>query len=269
MSKPNNNLCTRSVEFRAISEDSEEAGDGRTLEGYAAVFNQSTDINSWEGRFSEDISPGAFAKTLSERKPIMQFDHGHDSRVGNVPIGVYTELREDDNGLFVRGRMFDNPVVEPVRQAIEAGAVSGMSFKFKVNRDEWRDAQGNLVRPEELGRLLYEPGDRGPLQRTIKEIQLFEAGPVVTPAYEQTSVGVRSLSDEEREALVADYARTMVHVAGEHGPELDASEDRAQTTAPAQGGDAVPIKKTQAPAKKTAKPKGHPMPDGNCTTCGY
>lgn len=252
MSKPNN-LCTRSVEFRAA--DTEEGGDGRTLEGYAAVFGQSTDINSWEGRFTESIAPGSFTKTLAERKPMMQYDHGHDARVGNIPIGVYQEIREDEHGLYVQGRMFDNPVVEPIRQAIEAGAISGMSFKFKVNRDEWRDSQGNLVRPEELGRLLYEPGDRGPLQRTIKEIQLFEAGPVTTPQYEQTSVGVRSLSDEERESLVADYARTMA--------EEDEVEDRAQSTAPAQGGDAVPTKKAKA------KPKGHPMPDGNCTACGY
>lgn len=216
MSKPTkldrNLLCTRDLEFQFAERADDTAdgapNDGRTMEGYAAVFDVPTEINSWEGNFSETIARGAFKKTLGERKPVMQFDHGRDSRVGSIPIGAFTELREDDQGLYCEARLFDNPVVEPVRQAIEAQAVSGMSFKFKVNRDEWRDNADKLVRPDELGRLLYEPGDRGPLKRTIKEVQLFEAGPVVFPAYPETSVGVRSLSDEDRDALIAEYART-------------------------------------------------------------
>jgi HK97 family phage prohead protease len=262
MSKPNN-LCTRSVEFRATTEDS-TTSDGRTMEGYAAVFDAPTDINSWEGRFTETVSRGAFKKTLGERKPVLQFDHGHDSRVGSTPIGHFTELREDDNGLYCQARLFDNPIVEPVRQAIEAGAVSGMSFRFKVNRDEWRDNADKLVKPEELGRLLYEPGDRGPLKRNIKEVQLFEAGPVVFPAYEQTTVGVRSLSDEEREQLVADYARTMAD-----------DDDRSMSLGGdgSTGGDAVPVKaggkdESPAPKKKPVK-QLHPFEDGNCMSCGY
>lgn len=216
MSKPTkidrNLLCTRDIEF-TFSEraaDDESTGDGRTMEGYAAVFDTPTEINSWEGNFSERIAPGAFKKTLRERKPVLQFDHGRDSRVGSTPIGAFTELREDEQGLYCEARLFDNPIVEPVRQAIEAQAISGMSFKFAVKRDEWRDNAGKLVKPDELGRLLYEPGERGPLARTIKEVQLFEAGPVVFPAYSETSVGVRSMSEEDRTALVAEYARTAI-----------------------------------------------------------
>lgn len=207
-----NKLCTRSVEFRAAAaNDDAPVGDGRTLEGYAAVFNSPTRIDSWEGTFDEDISPGAFRKTLTEQKPVLQFDHGHDARTGSVPIGAFQELREDDQGLYTRARLFDNPVVEPIRQAIEGGAVTGMSFRFKVMRDEWRDKDGQPVASQDLGRLLYQPGDRGPLKRTIKEVQLFEAGPVVFPAYADTSVGVRSadVTEADREALLAEYQRTM------------------------------------------------------------
>lgn len=212
-------LCTRSVEFRA----SEGApGDGHTLEGYAAVFDQDTEINSWEGHFNERIAPGAFKKTLRERKPVMQFDHGRDARTGSVPIGVFDEIREDGKGLFVNARVFDNPVVEPIRQAIEAQAISGMSFKFRVVRDEWRDNAGKIVRGDQLLQLLYgDAGDRGPLQRTIKEVQLSEAGPVVFPAYAGTSVGVRDMTDADRESLAAQYRRTMLVE--------DDSEERAIT----------------------------------------
>ena len=204
-------LCTRSVEFRATENSGD--GDGRTLEGYAAVFNQDTEINSWEGHFTERIAKGAFKKTLKERKPVMQFDHGRDARTGSVPIGKFVELREDADGLYVQARLFDNPVVEPVRQAIEGGAIDGMSFKFRVTRDEWRDAKGKLVKGDDILSLLYEPGERGPLQRTIREVQLSECGPVVFPAYAGTSVGVRSLenmTDADRESLAAEYRRTML-----------------------------------------------------------
>ncbi|QXC42194.1 HK97 family phage prohead protease [Rhodococcus qingshengii] len=198
----NSSYLIRSVDFRSTG----ESGDGRTLEGYAAVFNQDTEINSaFEGQFLERIAPNSFAKTLREHpSPKMQFDHGRDSRVGSVPIGAFTEIREDGKGLFVRARLHDNPVVEPIRQAIESGAISGMSFKFRVVKDEWRDSAGKVLTPDEAQRLSYAPGTRGPLQRTIREVQLAEAGPVVFPAYAGTSVGVRNT---ETNSLTAELAQ--------------------------------------------------------------
>lgn len=242
-------LCLRSVEFRAAETDND---DGRTLEGYAAVFNEPTDIDSFEGRFSEEIAPGAFRKTISERKPVLQFDHGKDVRTGSVPIGKIVEMREDPQGLYVKARLFDNPVVEPIRQAIEGGAISGMSFRFRAVRDEWRDGDDNIIKPGQLGEMLYNAGSRGPLKRTLKEVQLFEAGPVVFPAYEQTSVGVRSmdeLTEEERQSLIDECARTV-------DDEIDTVEDdEARADA----------KKTDDDADKPKEPYG----DVNYADPGY
>jgi HK97 family phage major capsid protein/HK97 family phage prohead protease len=200
-------LLTRDVEFRASSTES----DGMTLEGYATVFDQDTEIKSWEGHFTERIVKGACRKTLRERKPVCQYNHGRDQRVGTVPIATYEELREDDEGLYVKGRVHDNEVTLPVRQAIAAGDIPGMSITMQVIRDEWRDNAGKIVRGDEIRRLLWEPGDRGPLQRTIKEIKLLEAGPVLYPAYTGTSVGMRSddLTDEQRDEIADQYRRTM------------------------------------------------------------
>lgn len=211
MTKPNR-LCLRAVDFTPTgdTERGAEDNDGRTMEGYAAVFDTPTEINSWEGKFSERIAPGAFRKTIRERKPVLQFDHGKDARTGSIPIGAFKEIREDGEGLFVSARLFDNPVVEPIRQAIEGGALSGMSFRFRVVRDEWRDNADKVVRGDELEDLLWDrDSDRGPLKRTIKEVELFEAGPVVFPAYPETSVGVRSISDEDRAALVEEYRNSL------------------------------------------------------------
>lgn len=181
-------LLTRAAPFLADVEVRAK-GDGFTLEGYAAVFDAPTRINSWEGHFDEKIERGAFAKTLSERTPVMQFDHGHDIATGSVPIASIETIKEDKRGLFVRARLFDNPRVEPIRQAIAGGAIDGMSFRFRVTREEW-DETGDVP------------------VRTIRELDLFEVGPVVFPAYEATSVGVRSLladlTHDQRVALLAD-----------------------------------------------------------------
>lgn len=197
-------LCYRAVEFRAANPDA--VSDGRTLEGYAAVFDTPTEIDSWEGSFNEVIARGAFKRSINARTPVLQFDHGRDARTGSVPIGAIQTLREDKTGLYVSARLFDNDVVEPIRQAIEGKAIDGMSFRFRVVRDTWTDSKGKQVDGSELENLLWSPGDRGPLTRTIQEVELFELGPVVFPAYSATSVGVRSmlagLDDESREHLV-------------------------------------------------------------------
>lgn len=165
---PRDNLV-RHVEFRA-----EPSADGLTMEGYAAVFNQDTQIEASDGVFTERIAPGAFRKTLQERMPVLQFDHGTHPLIGSIPLGVITSLREDEHGLRVKARLSDNWLVEPVRDAIRDGAIDGMSFRFRVINDKW-------TRSADAG-----------LSRTITEIALYEVGPVVFPAYEQTSVGVRS-----------------------------------------------------------------------------
>jgi HK97 family phage prohead protease len=127
-----------------------------------------------------------------------------DAHTGSVPIGAIDELREDDRGLYVRAKLFDNPTVEPIRQAIAGGAIDGMSFRFRVNRDKWDTRAGDVD------------------LRTIREVELYELGPVVFPAYDATTVGVRSLlaglDDAERRTLVrelADMLRTPVEAAPE------------------------------------------------------
>lgn len=184
-------LCREArFELRATEDPS---GDGLTIDGYAAVYDTPTRIDSWEGQFDESISFGAFGRSIRAKMPKLQFDHGHHPLIGSLPIGTWTSMREERGvGLHAVGRLHDNWLVEPVRDAISQGSVDGMSFRFSVVQEEWRDAQGNKVREDELLSLLWKPGDRGPLQRTLREVKISEAGPVVWPAYQETSVGVRS-----------------------------------------------------------------------------
>ena len=151
-----------------------DEGDGLTLTGYAAVFNSPTRITGWEGDFTEVIAPGAFAHTIRNGRPIMQFDHGQHPLIGSLPVASIRKLKEDARGLYVEARVFDNWLTEPLRDAIRDQAISGMSFRFQVVKDSWDHSKDDSV-------------------RTLHEVRLFELGPVTFPAYSDTSVALRSL----------------------------------------------------------------------------
>jgi HK97 family phage prohead protease len=195
-SRPDLGLCIRAFDFETRG----RAGDGRTLEGYAAVYNSPARIRDFGGDFDEVILPGAFTRSLQQRTPVMQWEHGKDPRVGTVPIATIEEINpEDPHGLYVRARLFDNPVIEPVRQAIAAGAVRGMSFRFGVPEkgDTWTRRVGNVD------------------LREIRDADTSELGPVVFPAYDATSVSVRSLlaqlDPDEHRALIRELAAELRH----------------------------------------------------------
>ncbi|MGE4164075.1 MAG: HK97 family phage prohead protease [Vicinamibacterales bacterium] len=230
-------LC-RSAMFELVRADDARNGDGLTIDGYGAVFNAPTRINSWEGEFDEVIAPGAFKKSLRERTPIMQFDHGHHPLMGSLPLGRWDSVQEDDRGLHVVGRLSDNWLVQPFRDAIADGGVTGMSFRFSVVRDEWTDAAGKKIRDDELGDLLwYGADDRGPILRTLREVKVSEVGPVTWPAYDSTSVGVRSTDtviDLGRIDLKSAGARDQLARAAALVDHLVAREQRAT---PAPGAD--------------------------------
>jgi HK97 family phage prohead protease len=205
----------RSYEFRA-----EPSDDGLTLEGYAAVFNAETLIDSArEGRFYESIAKGAFKRSIGQRLPVLQFDHGQHPLIGSLPIGAIRSLKEDDHGLRVRARLFDNWIVGPVRDAIRDGAITGMSFRFQVVRDRWT-------------------GQANEKRRQLLEVAVPELGPVVFPAYAQTSVGVRSaqaldaLNDPEVRSEIARILASGTDLAS-LAVAAPADEPRSEVNAPA------------------------------------
>jgi HK97 family phage prohead protease len=167
------------AEFRTITVPFElrstDDADGLTLSGYAAVFNSPTRISDYNGDFIEQIAPGAFKHTIRNSRPVMQFDHGQHPLIGSIPVASISKLREDAHGLYVEARVFDNWLTEPLRDAVAAQAIDGMSFRFSVVKDTW----------ERKGK---------------DQVRLYELGPVVFPAYSDTSVALRSL----------DRARTLL-----------------------------------------------------------
>jgi len=236
---------------RAVT-TTEGDGDGRTLALQWFVANRWTEIDSWfEGRFMEQIAPGAAAKTIRENRANMRIllQHGRDPQLGDKPIAPIDTVEENDLGGYAEGRLFDG--LDPlVVEGLRAG-VYGASFRFRVMREE-------IV--EEPGESEHNP--HGLPERTIKEMAVQEFGPVTWGAYSEASAGVRSITDEmyfgamrgmpaERLREVAAFWRTLddklspesnLDAPSEEAAESGEAERREQDT---QVPDAPPTKGTR------------------------
>ena len=216
------------VELRADTGEGEDGeGDGRTIYGHFAVTDRWTEINSaWEGRFKERFAPGAFKKTIRERgdKIRLLFQHGMDPQVGDKPIAVITDLREDEEGVYYEGRLLDG-VPELVVSGLRAG-LYGASFKFASVREAWVEEP--------------EPSDENPdglPERTVKEARIYEGGPVTFGAYDEATSALRSATDHflimrsadpESRALLLDRMKNVPAV-GTRSEERAADEEDTDT----------------------------------------
>lgn len=200
--------------FQGVASD-----DGNTLVGYAAVFNEWTEIDSWEGRFLERLVPGAFARTLQHRgAPKILFNHGMDPQIGDKPLGKGTAV-EDERGLLLTVPLDDTSYNRDLKALIASGAIDGQSFRFSVPKggDRWDDDPPASD---------HNP-DRLP-ERTLVEVACPEAGPVTFPAYEATTAGIRSRQAFAAWLAIPPAARAVA-LAGEI-PDLSATvTDTAET----------------------------------------
>ena len=182
--------------IRAVNRDESRAtAEGRTLTGYPIVFDTWTEIHGWEGDFRERIAPGAVTKTLNESGDRVKvlFNHGMDPAIGDKPLGRATTIAADDHGVYIEVPLSRTSYNDDLLALIEDGAIDGMSFRFGVINDEWKPAKSG-----------------GLPERTITELRLFEVGPVTFPAYEATSVGLRSRSDFETWRGLTDEKRAAI-----------------------------------------------------------
>ncbi|MCH5241799.1 MAG: HK97 family phage prohead protease [Muribaculaceae bacterium] len=169
---------TSPLELRAATE-----GDSRHIEGYALVFNtRSEDL----GGFTEVISPEAVEGVL-ERSDVMALLN-HDINRGVLARfrngGGSLKLEVDDKGLRYSFDAPNTQLGDEVLEGVKRGDITGSSFAFTVEAEEWqKEGEGYL--------------------RTIKQFgQLFDVSPVYNPAYLATSVEVDSRGlDAYKESL--------------------------------------------------------------------
>ncbi len=169
-------------------------GDGRTVDAYAAVFDEPVEIHDAEGHYLERIAPTAFDRTLAQRgiKFGVFFNHGATlygtpSERYAMPIGTPVEVRADGRGLFTRTRYNATPVADEVLEAIRTGAITGQSFSGKFLRSDKPTPKYGFK----------AKADGSLVEVTRMEIAMREYGPTPFPAYEAAAiVGVRHVAPE-------------------------------------------------------------------------
>ena len=142
--------------------------DDGTFEGYGSVFNN-TDLGN------DVIKDGAFTKTLRMKgaKGVkLLYQHKTD-----MPIGVFTEMKEDEYGLYVKGKLaLGTQNGREAYELMKMGALDGLSIGFKVN-------------PQEVS------FDKRTGKRIIKELELMEVSLVTFPMNPKAQI--RSVKGEE------------------------------------------------------------------------
>lgn len=151
------------LEIKAVQEDG-------FFSGYGAVFGNI----DW---YNDVILPGAFTASLAKwraknKMPPVLWNH-NDSE----PIGVYTNIYEDEKGLYVEGKLLidDVPRAKSTHALLKAGAIDGLSIGYSTKK---ANQQGNGV-------------------RELIEVELDEISIVTQPANERSVItSVKSKLDE-------------------------------------------------------------------------
>lgn len=188
-----------------------------TFVGYGSVFGEV----DW-GR--DVVMPGAFKDSLRDdfermgRKVPMLWQH--DSK---TPIGVYTSLKEDKNGLLVNGEC--NMDVQQGREChalMKQGALTGLSIGYIAEQDEW---------------------DADEVVRKLIKLRLYEISPVTFPMNDSARVsavknieGIKTIRDAEKFLRDAGFSRTesaalIAAVKGADAAQRDSAGDGAAVIA--------------------------------------
>lgn len=167
----------RAFEFDVHADQSEEHG--HFLSGRPIVFDQRTDL----GWYDEIIDRGALGTTdLKDVRFLV--NHNTDmiplARSRNNNANSTMQMSVDENGMEIRVDLDteNNAEAKSLYSAVERGDITGMSFMFTVDEDTWADKESEHP------------------TRTIRQIgKVFEVSAVTFPAYEQTSITARGLSE--------------------------------------------------------------------------
>lgn len=172
----------RPVEYRDAA-----TGPG-TLFGYASVYNR---YSQNLGGFVEQVANGAFSKSIGDALPIVaRYNHDDNYLLGTTEAQTL-RLLDDEIGLGYEVDLPDTTSGRDVSALSKRGDLRYSSFAFHTLEDEWGVT------------------DQGFPLRTLRSVQLLDVAPVNSPAYLDSSVGVRSLADRlEVDVTVVQHATT-------------------------------------------------------------
>lgn len=146
---------------------------GQRIGGYAAKFNT---LSQNLGGFVERIAPGFFDSSRDSAWRGVMARYNHDLLLGTT-AAESLRLMIDGTGLDYEVDLLDDMDSQRVFKLVTRGDVRQSSFAFMTTEDEWTMTEQGF-----------------PL-RTLIRGQLVDVAPVDSPAYLDTSTGLRSLAE--------------------------------------------------------------------------
>ncbi len=196
----------RAFDFDVRAEQNDEHG--HFLSGRPIVFGQRTDL----GWYDEIIEADALTET-DLRDVRFLVNHNIDmiplARSRNNNANSTMQMSVGPEGMDIRVDLDteNNADAKSLYSAVERGDISGMSFMFSVDKDSWDDIDSEHP------------------TRHIRSIsRVLEVSAVTFPAYTQTSIQARGLSealDSAKESL--ESARAELRAAEEREEEITES----------------------------------------------
>lgn len=182
---------TRAYNFELRAKNDE--AHGTYIEGRPIVYGSMTDL----GYFNEIIEPGALTDTdLKDVRFLV--NHNTDmiplarSRRNNDNSTM--QMVVDEKGMSIRVNLDveNNTDAKNLYSAVKRGDISGMSFMFSVDNEEWEDLESEHP------------------TRYIKKIgQVLEVSAVTFPAYEATEISARAKETLDSVKSTLDSVRTQ------------------------------------------------------------
>jgi HK97 family phage prohead protease len=137
--------------------------------GYGSVYSVADDGD-------DVVAPGCFSESLADwatkgRMPALLWQHS-----SRDPIGAYTSMKEDSNGLFVEGKLaLKTQRGAEAYELMQMKAISGLSIGFLTREDSYDQKTGI---------------------RTIKKADLWECSVVTFPMNDQARISAVKSIDE-------------------------------------------------------------------------
>lgn len=197
-----------------------KANDDGTIDGYGSVF-------SVIDNYDDTIAKGAFMKSLAAHKaagtmPAMLWQHDSDK-----PIGIWTEMVEDEKGLRVKGQLALETILGKEAQTLlKMGAINGLSIGF-VSRQWQYDKDTDIRTLLEVDlwevSLVTFPANTS---ARVTSVKAADAGQIQTVRQAEKALRDAGFSDDAAKAFVAQIKRVVLD-------ERDAHKATAQALAAA------------------------------------
>lgn len=159
---------------------------GNLLRGHAAVFDQFADL----GSHLEQLRSTAFKRVLDDPATDVRalWNHNADHLLGRQASKTL-RIGADSEGLEFELDLPDTSLGRDIRVLAERGDITGASFAFIPDEDEWSTVEGKRVRTHTSVR------------------QLLDVSPVTWPAYEGAAVALRSFPTGSPQSVRAQLIR--------------------------------------------------------------